>query len=327
MQVHKFGGASIATAAGFRQVAHIVRGVPADAVIVVSAMGKMTNALEEVWRAATCGDEGQARERLSEIAARHEEILAELMGAAPTYDEALTGLQHYVAELSEWIAHATPNAQEADRTYDRIVGYGELLSSQILSCYLQAEGLDNQWIDIRAGVITDDRFRQAEVDLERSGEAIVRLMPPSLGGQRYVTQGFIAATAEGEPTTLGREGSDYSAALVAYLLGGESVTIWKDVAGVLSADPKLFAETELVPELSYLDAIELAYSGAQVIHPKTIKPLQNQKIPLYVRPFSAPEEAGSRIGEEVEQPIATPLLILKCNQVLVSIRPQDFSFV
>jgi len=191
---------------------------------------------------------------------------------------------------------------------------------------LEESGLHNSWLDLRGLIVTDSNFREANV---RMDESQVRLLKATdfTKSRIYIGQGFIGANIKGDPTTLGREGSDYSAAVVGNLLGAESVTIWKDVPGILNADPRIFENTVHIPELTYLDAVELAFSGAQIIHPKTIKPLENKHIPLYVRPFGNPTEAGSVIKAVTEKPIDVPVFILRKNQVLVTIRPRDFSFV
>jgi aspartate kinase len=207
-----------------------------------------------------------------------------------------------------------------------LVSYGEIISTSIVSAYLAESGIENSWLDMRKLLVTDSNHREANV---RMIESQMRLKKAVDFNQNriYVGQGFIGANIKGEPTTLGREGSDYSAAVVGNLLDAENVTIWKDVPGILNADPRIFDNTVHIPELTYLDAVELAYSGAQIIHPKTIKPLENKHIPLYVRPFSNPTEAGSVIKATADKPIDVPILILRKNQVLVTVRPRDFSFV
>ena len=339
MRVFKFGGASVRSAEGVRNLCQIVAAEPRPLFIVVSAMGKTTNALEEVLAHCMQGNTDKALARAAEIRRYHDAIVAELSGTTPsgfpgaapvhaaTQDrpDTLPALGTLYASLDERI-RATGPQSDYDRDYDALVSYGELLSTSIVSAYLHAQGLANRWIDMRACLITDDRFREANIDPGESA-AKLRTAVTSAPEDLFVGQGFIGATASGEPTTLGREGSDYSAAMVANLLDAESVAIWKDVDGILNADPRRFSDTVHIPELTYLDAIELAYSGAQVIHPKTIKPLQNKGIPLYVRPFGDRNKPGSVIRAEVTQGIHIPVLILKEHQTLVTIRPKDFSFV
>ena len=229
------------------------------------------------------------------------------------------------SELGGLLAAASKR-DDYDSWYDRIVSYGELISTTIVSGYLAAQGVPNRWLDMRRCFVTDSRHREANINVDRS-TLLLRQAVDAFPEQVFVAQGFIGATPGGCPTTLGREGSDYSAAMAGYILGADSVTIWKDVEGVLNADPRLFSDAVHIPQLTYLDAIELAYSGAQVIHPKTIKPLQNKGIPLYVKPFLAPDHAGTLICGRIDTPIGVPILILKQRQVLISIRPKDFSFV
>jgi aspartate kinase len=308
MKVYKFGGASVRTAAGVRNLADIVSAEAGDLMVVVSAMGKTTNALEKVVEQFMAG----RRADLAEVREYHEGICNELFGKLAERGGA------FLDELEQIVA-AGPQGRDYDYWYDRIVSYGELISTSIV-----AEFIGARWIDARTCFVTDSRHRDANVDLDETSR---RLQQASQGAALCVTQGFIGADSHGETTTLGREGSDYSAAVAAYVLDAESLTIWKDVPGVMNADPKFFPDAVFIPELTYLDAVELAYSGAQIIHPKTIKPLQNKGIPLYVRPFGAPQQAGSVVHGAMAGRIEAPVLILKHNQVLISVRPQDFSFV
>jgi aspartate kinase len=225
----------------------------------------------------------------------------------------------------DWIIEEEPQ-DEYDYLYDQIVSIGELVSSKIVHAYLQAQGQACKWIDARDYILTDNNFRNAEVNWTETEENIQREFPKILENNIVITQGFIASTSENFTTTLGREGSDYTAAIFASCLNSKSATIWKDVPGVLNADPKWFSETELIPELSYLDAIELTYYGATVIHPKTIKPLQNKTIPLYVKSFIDPKEKGTII-QKTKESLPVPSFIFKVNQVLISVLPKDFSFI
>ena len=351
MKIYKFGGASVRTAEGVRNLCRIVSEEKEPIFIVISAMGKTTNALEEVLDHCIHGRSSDALNRASEIIAYHEQIIDDLFGQAkknenlnrtnaPIFhtDEqshphternatflARPALETLYSRLSACITSIKPD-DDFDRAYDMLVSFGELISTTIVSNFLEAQGIDNRWIDMRACLITDDRFREATVDLDASG---IRLKTVTAGHpvHVFIGQGFIGGTLSGEPTTLGREGSDYTAAIVGNLLEAEQVTIWKDVDGILNADPRRFDDAVLIPELTYLDAIELAYSGAQIIHPKTIKPLQNKNIPLYVRPFGDSSKPGSVIRNTISKAINVPVRILKSNQILITIRPKDFSFV
>ena len=324
LHVFKFGGASVRSAEGVKNLARIVAAQTGPLFVVVSAMGKTTNALEGVLEAFMDYRDTEALTRFETIAQQHRAMIEQLFpsDARKAVSERLEALFSQVQQL---IDTATAR-DDYDRWYDRLVGYGELFSTVIVSHYLQDQGLPNRWIDMRNCFVTDSRYREANINIDRSAERLQQAIagaPESL----FVGQGFIGATATGHPTTLGREGSDYSAAMVGYLLDAESVTIWKDVEGILNGDPRLFDDTVYLPQLTYLDAIELAYSGAQVIHPKTIKPLQNKHIPLYVRPFAEPTKPGTVICGRIDRPVDVPIRILKQRQVLVSIRPKDFSFV
>jgi aspartate kinase len=262
-----------------------------------------------------------ALEKLAEVEQYHHQIIDELFTDTSLGEKAIKPL---FDELKNYISTAV--GDNYDRCYDRIVSYGELISTKIISAYLLKCGIQNEWLDMRALLVTDSNFREANVKMDES-QLRLQLAVDFTQCHCFIGQGFIGANIKAEPTTLGREGSDYSAAIVGNLLNAESVSIWKDVPGILNADPRLFENTVHIPELTYLDAVELAYSGAQIIHPKTIKPLENKHIPLYVRPFGSPNEAGSVIKTATDKPIDVPILILRKNQVLITIRPRDFSFV
>ena len=321
MIVYKFGGASVRSAEGIKNIISIISNVKDDLFIVVSAMGKTTNALESALDAFMKADKQTALARFAEVENFHKNIMYELFEntVSPTKE-----IEIIFDEVKELIINGIGN--DYDMWYDRIVSYGEIISTAIISIYLRENFIDNKWLDMRKLLVTDSNFREANVNMKESQK---RLKAAADFSQTkiYIGQGFIGANNKGEPTTLGREGSDYSAAVVANLLDAESVTIWKDVPGILNADPRLFPDTVLIRELTYADAVELAYSGAQIIHPKTIKPLENKEIPLYVRPFSAPDEQGSVIKKQTNYSIDVPVLILRDNQILVSLRPRDFSFV
>lgn len=312
------------SAEGVRNLKTIVAGTTDDTFVVVSAMGKTTNALEEVVSAFVSHDKTGAMAALGRCVDYHYDICRGL------FDEGIPrAAKALFDELGVLVGAADGREAEYDYWYDRIVSFGELISTTIVAEYLAREGLDPRWLDIRRIFITDDRHRDADIDITASTPLLKKAVAECDGTGRkiFVSQGFIGGTANGETTTLGREGSDYSAAVAANILDAGSLTIWKDVAGILNADPKFFTGTRLIPELTYLDAIELAYSGAQIIHPKTVKPLQNKRIPLYVKPFADPSGSGSAITAETTERVSVPVLILKKRQVLVSVRPHDFSFV
>lgn len=323
MKIYKFGGASVRDAAAVRNCAEILRQYGNDRlIVVVSAMGKTTNALEKLatsWYYET----GDAHTVLSGIREYHESILADLFPdpSHPVHTE----ISNTFVEL-DWAIEDRPT-HAFDHEYDQIVSLGEIISSKILSAWLRETGVNNEWLDVRGVVQTDNTYREGRVDWELTQSLTDMILLPLV--QRagiVVTQGFLGGTSENFTTTLGREGSDYSAAILAFTSNAESVTIWKDVPGVLNADPKWFDKTERLAEISYQDAIELAYYGATVIHPKTIKPLQNKKIPLFVRSFIQPAEPGTVISD-VNVPLPVPSFIFKIDQVLISIMPKDFSFI
>jgi len=322
MQLFKFGGASVKDAEGVINLGRIVSTYrDENLLIVVSAMGKTTNLLEQLTF-SYAKRQDDTLDLLEQAKQYHDNIMRALFADAshPVYDE----VANRFVEI-EWILEEEP-ADPLDYLYDQIVSIGELVSTTIVSHYLNDIGLKNRWLDARNYIITDNTHREARVNWEATEARIQEDIPVILENQLIVTQGFIGSTSENFTTTLGREGSDYSAAIFAACLGAENVTIWKDVPGVLNADPKWFDETELIPELSYLDAIELTYYGATVIHPKTIKPLQNKGITLHVKSFVDIENGGTRIRATKES-LPVPSFIFKVNQVLVSILPKDFSFI
>lgn len=315
MKVYKFGGASVKNAEGVRNVEKIVRLAGAqDLMVVVSAMGKTTNALERVVEFLDAGKEEQALTQWIDIVDFHVAIMKEL-GLQPGSDIRLQGEIPY------------DPAKSLDENYDQIVSLGEIMSTQIVAVYLLKQGLSVEWWNMPKLLRTDDTWREAKVDDATSADIIRsgwnRPQRPSI----VITQGFIGGTADGRRTTLGREGSDYTAALLGNYLDAESVTIWKDVPGILNADPRLEPDTVLIPSLRYKDAVELSYSGAQIIHPKTIRPLENKHIPLYVKPFGEPNAAGSCISEDGVGPVDIPVYIWRKNQILITMRAKDFAFV
>ena len=323
MKVFKFGGASVKDAAGVRNMASVLRHFPEDdLVIVVSAMGKTTNALEAVVWAYT---EGRDTKELTEALRRsHLSVLAEV---APDDVAAAAELVLHFDKLNAYLK-GKPSGN-MDRDYDQVVSCGELWSTLIVSAHLKHSGLANAWVDARTIVRTDSSHRAAKVEWTACENLAERYLKPVLTGRPtcVVTQGFIGRTADGLTTTLGREGSDFSAAIFAYLLDAESVTIWKDVPGMFNADPKLFPDTKLLSHISYREAIELSYFGASVIHPRTLQPLQKKHIPLYVRSFMDLNASGSTIDDRSENDSLIPSFIVKPKQLLISITPRDLSFI
>lgn len=322
MQVFKFGGASVKDANGVKNLAKIVQQHPAtNLLIVISAMGKITNKLEELTWAYVKGDEN-THQIFEEIKAFHFEMMNELFEdhKNPVFDE----VANTFVEI-EWLLEEAPS-DPAPYLYDQIVSIGEVVSTKIVAAYLNLTGVFTIWVDARNYIKTDNNYREANVLWDKTTQEIQKHLPTYLEKGVVVTQGFIGTTSENFTSTLGREGSDYSAAIFCACLDGESMTIWKDVPGVLNADPKWFDETEQIAQLSYHDAIELTYYGATVIHPKTIKPIQNKGIPLYVRSFIVPDAPGTVITSE-KTPLRIPSFIFKINQVLISIFPKDFSFI
>ncbi|MBK0402092.1 aspartate kinase [Adhaeribacter sp. BT258] len=322
MQVFKFGGASVKDAAAFRNVSFIVQkhSVSGQLLIVVSAIGKTTNALETIFGLAH-----QQQNYSSDFFALktyHFSVTQELFPEKgnPVYE----ALEHLFVELEEKLQNLVPD--KFDQQYDQVISFGELLASTLLHHFLKAENLPAMWLDCRKYIQTDSTWREGKVDWTWTEKLIQRDLPEMLKNQIIVTQGFIGGTSDGQTTTLGREGSDYSAAIFAYCLKAQSMTIWKDVAGLLNADPKIFSNTVRYPQISYQETIEMAYYGASVIHPKTIKPLADRQIPLFVKSFLDPESEGTRIGNCPHEKLA-PAFILKQNQCLISFGVKDFSFI
>lgn len=322
MQVYKFGGASIQNAQAIKNVGNILKNFNGDQLlIVISAIGHTTNKLVALTK-AYLNLESDAATLLEEIKQDHFQILQELFPDqhTTTFDE----VNNAFVEI-EWLLEEEP-ADTPDYIFDQIVSIGEVASSKIVAAYLNKTGCISTWVDARNYIKTDNNYKEANVDWNKTELEMKRTLPAILDKGFVVTQGFIGGTSENFSTTLGREGSDYSAAIFSACLNATALTIWKDVPGVLNADPKWFERTEKIPELSYHDAIELTYYGATVIHPKTIKPLQNHNIPLLVRSFKNPEEPGTKISS-VAAPVSIPSFIFKVNQVLISIMPKDLSFI
>jgi aspartate kinase len=320
MKVFKFGGASINSIERIQNVARIIQSFSGEKLlIIISAMGKTTNALEKVAEAFYAGNKEEALKLFQQIKDEHLQVLAQLN------PQPLTILNDLFTEV-EWLLHDKP-VRGYDYYYDQIVCCGELLSTAIVSNYLNFIDIKNTWVDVRDVVRTDDNFRDAVLDWSFTEQKIQQDIVPLFATTNIVlTQGFIGATDENESTTLGREGSDYTAAIFANMLDAENQTIWKDVEGVMNADPKLFADAQFIAELSYTEVIEMAYYGAQVIHPKTIKPLQNKRIPLHVRCFLKPALPGTIISDKPVHDLP-PIIVLKNNQALIQLKSKDFSFV
>ncbi|HEV8081291.1 MAG TPA: aspartate kinase [Chitinophagaceae bacterium] len=320
MKVFKFGGASINTAERIEKLIPIFQSYPNEKILViVSAMGKTTNALEKVTREFYKGEKEQALQLFEGVKQAHINLANELLS------EPVNGIKDFFTEV-EWLIHDKP-IRSYDYYYDQIVCAGEMLSSSIVSSFLNENKIKNILVDVRDIIRTDDNFRDANVDINFTQNKINDIIKPLFNDANIViTQGFIGSTDENESTTLGREGSDYTAALFANMLNAESLTIWKDVEGVLNADPKEFTDATFIAALSYDEVIEMAFYGAQVIHPKTIKPLQNKNIPLHVRCFLKPDAPGTIISNKYLHDLP-PIIVLKYNQALINLSSKDFSFV
>jgi aspartate kinase len=322
MRVFKFGGASVKDAEGVKNLASIVSGSEGKLVIVVSAMGKMTNALEELTRCYFKRDE-KKWEHLEKIKEYHNQIIDELFESS---DEVFSEVDSLYFRIEDRLER-TPSL-DYDFEYDQLIGYGELISTKIVSAYLNKAGVKNKWMDIRFCLKTDDKWREASVEWSLS-EELIKSAFSFEDESIYITQGFIGATLSDLTTSLGREGSDYTAAILGNILKAEKVEIWKDVPGILNADPQYFTNPVKIDEMSYREAIELTFFGAKVIHPKTIKPLYNSKIPLHVRSFLDPSSSGTIIGPEQEKEYLNPIpvFVMKVKQVLITLSQPDFSFM
>ncbi|WP_044400593.1 aspartate kinase [Lacinutrix sp. Hel_I_90] len=320
MRVFKFGGASVKDAYGVKNVIRVLEKVGyKDTLIVVSAMGKTTNALELVIDKYLNDKENLAHELL-EVKTYHTTIINDLFETDqhPVYQA--------VALLFEELQLFLNSNKSPDYNfiYDQVIGCGELVSSTIISHYLNEMHLKNNWLDVRKCIKTDNYYRRANVDWEATQAHISKAVAPAT---LYITQGFLASDSNNFTTTLGREGSDYTAAIFAYCLNAESVTIWKDVPGVLNGDPRHFSNAKLLNTISYTEAIELAFYGASVIHPKTLQPLQRKEIPLHVKSFLNPEDRGTTVNKTKGIEPKVPCFILKQNQVLLSLSTLDFSYI
>jgi len=317
--VFKFGGASVKDAESVRNVAAIIERYPdRPMVVVISAMGKMTNAFENVVGCWAQGDITGANKALQGIQDFHAGIIAELFEQVPT------DLQ---ADLAQWYEDLDQLIQPSDRPYseqyDSIVHHGELISTRIVQAFVNTR-VPAHWLDTRTLVKTDDQFRRATVQWGPTKECITAAIQES---KVYMVQGFIGSDPAGRATTLGREGSDYTGAVFAYCLGANSLTIWKDVPGMLNGDPKTFQNTSLIVELPFGEAIELAFYGASIIHPKTIQPLQKKGIPLHIKSFVDPSATGTVINSTDQATPQVPNFILKKNQALLSISTMDLAFI
>lgn len=323
MQVFKFGGASVKDADSVKNVASILKKhADRSTIVVISAMGKTTNKLEQLVNAYFYKD-GDIETILSELKTYHLSILNQLIPnkANTIYND----IENVFVELL-WALEEEPSSTY-NYHYDQLVSQGEVLATKIVSAYLNEVEIKNKWIDARGFIQTDNSYREGKVDYELSQHLVTTELLSIFNSYNIIiTQGFIGGTSENYTTTLGREGSDYTAALLAYFTDAKQVIIWKDVPGVLNADPKYFKNAKKIDELNYHDAIELTYYGASVIHPKTIKPLQNKNIPLFVKSFINPQEAGTIIKDSDKRSSATSY-IFKVNQILLSIQPKDFSFI
>jgi aspartate kinase len=325
MKVFKFGGASLESIERIQQVAAIIQSFEDQPLlIVISAMGKTTNELEKVAQNYYMRKREIAAQLLHNIEQQHLEIAEKLLGNRenPVFEQ----LQQFFTE-AEWTLGEKP-LRQYDYYYDQLVSLGELLSTAIMSAYFNLAGVPNTWLDVRDIFRTDDTFRDANIDWDWTQRNVTeKVLPLFKHTNVVIAQGFIGSTDQNESVTLGREGSDYSAAVFANLLNAESQTIWKDVEGLKNADPKLFPNTINIPEISFSEVIEMAYYGAQVIHPKTIKPLYLKQIPLYVKSFLNKDLPGTVIREDIDVKQLPPIIVLKKNQVLLTITSRDFSFI
>ncbi|MEO1012419.1 MAG: aspartate kinase [Bacteroidota bacterium] len=320
MRVFKFGGASVKDAESVRNVVNVLRETGySNTLVVVSAMGKTTNAMERIVN-AYFKNRGELSPVVQEVVSYHSAILAELFPDtdAPVYQD----LRVLFDEVRGFLArNKSPNY---NFVYDQVVGYGELVSTTILNAYLNQAGMPSQWIDVREFIKTNQNYRDGSVDWEATQIRVTKGIDRK---KLNITQGFLGSDENNFTTTLGREGSDYTAAILAYCLDADSVTIWKDVPGVLNADPRYFQETQLLHKISYREAIELAFYGASVIHPKTLQPLQRKEIPLHVKSFLNPSGAGTTVGKGIGIEPEVSCFIVKKNQVLLKLSSLNFSFI
>lgn len=320
MKVFKFGGASVKDAAGVKNILRVLRHTGfKDTLIVVSAMGKTTNALEQVVHSFFENKE-QFPQDMEKVREDHHRIIEEL------FESESAAINQKVNALFDGVLTFlnTTDIEEYSLVYDQVVSVGELVSTTIISAYMEREGMENTWLDARECIKTDAYFRDANLYWTDTEAAIQQAVN---GKSTLISQGFIGSASNGLTTTLGREGSDYSAAIFAYALGADSVTIWKDVPGVLNGDPRKFSDTVLLHQISYREAIELAFYGASVIHPKTLQPLQRKEISLYVKSFENPENKGTAVSKGKTLHPEVPCYIVKNDQTLLKLSSKDFSFM
>lgn len=332
MKVFKFGGASVKDTISVKNVARILKQYPGqNMVVVLSAMGKMTNVFEDLTDAYFY-NENTLAEKFHLIKRFHLQIVQELFNnKASVPSQKISDLfkimKGYLDQPAEYHYKNREHAAY-DFIYDQLVSYGELISTTILSEFLNQQGIFNQWLDVRELIYTDTNYREANINWEKTLSKIqAKLLKESASTKIYITQGFIGGTSDNTTTTLGREGSDFTAAIFGYALNAQTVTIWKDVPGLLNADPRYLENTRKIDRISYREAIELAYYGAKIIHPKTIKPLQNSKIPLFVKSFANPEAQGTIITDNTKYDKRIPTYIFTFKQVVLSVTTRDYSFI
>lgn len=320
MQIFKFGGASVKDANGVKNLATVLKTVGyKNTLIIVSAMGKTTNAIELVLKNYFY-NKAELQSAIQEVKKFHNEILLDLFENENHF--IFKKVSTFFDELNAFLK--TNKSPDYNFVYDQTIGYGELISTTIISEYLNTIGIKNNWIDVRNQIKTDNYYRRANVNWKKTQHLITTQINHSV---LNITQGFLGSDSNNFTTTLGREGSDYTAAIYAYCLNAQSVTIWKDVQGILNADPRYFENAQLLNKISYREAIELAFYGASVIHPKTLQPLQRKEIPLYVKSFLNPEQAGTMVGKNTTLEPMIPCFIVKKNQVLISLSSLDFSYI
>ena len=324
MKVFKFGGASVKNADSVRNVKEILALFPSEKIVVViSAMGKTTNAMEEIAQAIWENDRLKLDQQIEALRTYHQEITRDLFeNPSPINKKLETVFQEMVNRFDE------ATRKNFNFEYDQVVGLGEIMSTKIVHEFLASEGKKASWVDARKIIRTNHAYREAEIDWSITEKLVAENISTEFEKSDFViTQGFIGHTSDGYATTLGREGSDFTAGIIAYCTHAESVTIWKDVDGMLNADPRIFENTIKLDRISFREAIELSYYGASVIHPKTVKPLQNKSIPLYVKSFIHPENEGTVIQHASDKDHLIPSFIFKKNQILLSFTPRDFSFI
>ncbi len=321
IRVFKFGGASVKDVEGIKNIINIIRRAEGKLVVVISAMGKSTNTFEELVNAYFEQNKDIVAAVYKKIYDYHNDIVNELFDHEDSFRYDFDQLFRSLYQRLE----IRPSLNY-DFEYDQIVSFGEMISTQIVSNYAAKIQVENTWVDVKEVLKTDENYRDAGVDWALTTE-FMRAQFNFNVTNIYITQGFLGSTINNISTTLGREGSDYTGAVIAHILNADSLTIWKDVVGVLNADPRWFADAVLLPEISYPEAVELSYYGAQVIHPKTLKPLQNKNIPLYVRSFIDANSEGTVIQSDEQKELTVPVYILKIDQVFITISPKDFSFI